>query len=182
MPVELGLKDALHVAIASCRAGERISPGGKVKLNDNGEAVRCNGKGVGVADPFRNEEILRGDSFWVLLGGTEVPNVRHVWDHPKFDFAPPTRPVERLKYVEQYAEQLKVPYDRLLADCKKAYEQGDSLPYPGEITDEEEFYECEDIFYEIWYEVEDELGLEYENVGSACCPEYDHPTLYHWND
>ena len=87
-PEELGIKDAIHTAIVSVRAAQAMEPGTKCNLNSDREAIPSS-KGIGVADPFLKKTILRGQTFWMLLGQTEVPNVQHVWDHD-IDFSPPT--------------------------------------------------------------------------------------------
>jgi hypothetical protein len=170
-PMELGDKDAIHVAIVAVRAARLISPGERCGLNEHREAVP-DSKGVGVADPFLKANIVRGQVFWLLLAQDAVPNVQHVWEHPTVDFAPPTREVERNKYLQQYADELGVTYEQLMAACAFVVENDDAAPYPG--TKDQKEWEDTDT-HDIWYEWSGETGHEFENYGTECCPEYNYP-------
>ncbi len=174
-PQELGDKDAIHVAIVSVRAARLITPGQRCGLNEHREAIP-DAKGVGVADPFLKSNITTGQTFWLLLNQDAVPNVQHVWDHPKVDFAPPTREAERNKWFQQHADQLGVTYDQLLDACQYVIDNDKSAPYPGTKDAEELEGAMEDIgdIFSTW---SDESGHEFENIGSGCCPEYQYPDV-----
>ncbi len=174
-PFDLGDKDAIHVAIVAVRAGKTINPGERCKLNEHREAVPDT-KGVGVADPFLKDKILVGDSFWLLLGQDAVPNVQHVWDHPTVDFTPPSREIERNRYLQRYADGLGVTYDQLMKACQTVVDEESPVAYPGTLVgvvaeNAIESLEVHDVFYE-W---KNEVGHEFENHGSECCPEYNYP-------
>lgn len=168
VPAELGVKDALHVAIVSVRAGQAIKPGQSCDFNEHREAVPSD-KGVGVADPFRKGTIFVGESFWLLMRDVEA--VEHHWEH-KLDFSPPEREPQYSRTLLEIAKEYGVTYQQLMEACRKVVETDESQPYPGSKT-EDELDAIEDD--ELWYEWADETGYEFENVGSACCPEYQHP-------
>jgi hypothetical protein len=174
-PEELGDKDAIHVAIVAVRAANVISPGERVGLNEHREAV-SNPKGVGVADPFRKGNITRGQHFWLLLDQDAVPNVRHVWEHPRVDFTPPAREVVRNTTLLDAAKELGVTYEQLLEACEYAVEHDRPAKYPGTFSADELDNAQDHIeLWEVWSEWGSETGHYFPNEGSACCPEYAYP-------
>lgn len=172
-PYELGDKDAIHVAIVSVRAGAAIAPGAKCNLNADREAV-CDEKGVGIADPFLKQTILKGESFWLLLNQDEIPNVRHQWDHPSVDFSPPVIEVKLNKYIQKYADELGVTYQQLMAAADFVMEHDEPAPYPGT----KDISAIEFDSYDFWYEWSNETLYEFANHGSECCPEYSYPEVH----
>lgn len=172
-PLDLGDKDAIHVAIVAVRAGEVIKPGDRVGFNEFNEAVQDD-DGPGVADPFR-KSIVRGDSFWMLLAQDEVPNVRHVWEHPSIKFDPPTRPVVENRYLKLIADGFGLTVAQLMDACSNYVHHSTKTPYRGPLTEEQLDEKWCDEKYDIWSEWADESGHEFENTGTACCPEYDYP-------
>lgn len=177
-PQELGDKDAIHVAIAAVRAAYMLMPGQHITLNDEREAVAASAKqSHGVADPFRKDPILRGDVFWMLLSQDQVPNVQHVWEHPKLDFSPPKKPPSRNSTLESAAKELGISYDMLMDACKYAVETGNPFPCTGPHNTPEKLEAAIERaeLHEIFSAWGDETGHEFDNHGSDCCPEYDYP-------
>jgi hypothetical protein len=174
-PDELGSKDAIHTAIVAVRAATSMEPGTRCKINKYNEA-EPDSKGVGVADPFLKNTIIRGRPFWLLLAQDEVPNVRHVWEHPTVDFSPPTRDVELNYSIKSAAELFGVTYDEVMKAANSLVYKEKSLPYTGKMT-EEQFEEACDNFdrWDFWSEWASETLYEFENQGSVCCPEYNYP-------
>ena len=172
-PSELGLKDAIHTAIVSVRAASVIAPGQRCGLNEHREA-KPDVKGPGVADPFRKSNITRGQSFWLLLDQDSVPNVQHVWEHPKVDFTPPEREVELNCTIEELAKELGVTYQQLMDAVEHVVEHESPAEYKGTLTADELDAAQEDI-YDLWSEWGSEVGHEFYNAGTECCPEYDYP-------
>jgi hypothetical protein len=172
-PIELGIKDAVHVAIVSVRAGQHLSPGDECTMNEHGEAIK--GKGLGVVSPFVRGDVLCGQSFWLMLFSSEVTTVKHEWVHPKFDFKPPTKDIEKNKYLERYAKDLEITYEQLMDACGNAVHNETTTEYSGTLS----FEVVEDkwgyIKYDIWYEWADEANYEFANYGTECCPEYETP-------
>ena len=173
-PAELGVKDAIHVAIVSMRAAKPIMPGERCGLNECREAIPDK-KGPGVADPFLKSPITTGDSFWLLLAQNEVPNVSHVWEHPSIDFSTPASAAKRNQYLASCADQVGVTYEQLMEACANVIETGEAALYPGTKTSSELADILNDIYSEVWYEWSVEVGHEFDNEGSACCPEYRYP-------
>ncbi len=176
-PEQLGTKDAIHTAIVAVRAASAINPGERCKLNEHREAVP-DSKGCGCADPFLKSTIMRGDFFWLLLCQDEVPNVQHVWDHPDVDFSPPTREVERNRTIKKYADEYQVTYEQVMEAADFVVEHDKPATYPGELNAEDLESVNEDLDqYDFWAEWSDEANHEFENEGSACCPEYRYPDV-----
>lgn len=174
-PMDLGDKDAIHVAIVAVRAGSLITPGQRCGLNEHREAVP-NEKGVGVADPFLKDNITIGQSFWLLLSQDQVPNVQHVWEHPAIDFTPPTREVVKNRWLQQHAEKLGVTYEQLMEACAYVVEHDKAAPYAGTKVGEDLADALDSIDrYDIFSNWSEESGYEFTNNGTECCPEYDYP-------
>jgi hypothetical protein len=175
-PEQLGIKDAIHTAIVSVRAGVAMQPGTRCKLNENREAVPDE-KGIGVADPFRKGIIACGRPFWLLMGQTEVPNVQHHWDNG-IDFSPPTVEPKRNPTLVSYAKEFGVTYEQILEAGQYVIDHDSPAPYPknGTKTAEEVEAANERIDkYDLWTEWADEAFHEFDNHGTSCCPEYDYP-------
>lgn len=169
-----GVKDAVHVAIVSVRAGQLIKPGSRCSLNEFNEAV-VNNKGYGIADPWLKSNIKTGDIFLLILGQNEIPNVRHVWEHPTIKFDEPTRDVKLNIYIQEQSENLGVTYNELMNAAEQLILKNKKTKYCGNKTEEQ----CEETWdnWEFWSEWSSETGYEFENSGSACCPEYDYPGI-----
>ncbi len=170
-PDDLGTKDAIHVAIVAVCAAKPIKPGQRCGLNKDRLAVPDE-KGCGVADPFLTQGIGTGQTFWFLLNQCEVPNVAHVWEHPTVDFAAPTVTVARNKWLQKVADNYRVSYDELMDACAYVVKHGNPAAYHGPLSADELEDVCND---DVWSEWADETGHEFEDYGSACCPEYAYP-------
>lgn len=80
-------RDAVHIAIVPCRAGQVLDGGTPVRLNNEGLAVQCRpGEAVGVVDPFIPDipGVEKGDWFWLCLYPKTITGLRHAWEHPAF--------------------------------------------------------------------------------------------------
>jgi len=177
VPQELGIKDAVHVAIVSVRAANAMKPGTKCSINTDGEATDCDGgKHIGVADPFLKNTILRGQNFNLVLNPDIVDNVTHVWDHPKFTFEPPKKPVKLNYTIENAAKHFGVTYQQMMDALAYVLEHDSPADYPKEITEDELDNLLDDFDrYDVWSEYAGEILYEFENMGSECCPEYAYP-------
>jgi hypothetical protein len=153
-----------------------MEPGQRCSLNKDREAIR-DGKGPGIADPFRKKTILSGESFWLLLAQDEVPNVQHHWEHPTIDFSAPSIEAKRNKWIQQDADALGVTYEQIMAAANYVVEHDKPAPYTGTLNAEELEKALDEKFerYDFWSNWADETLYEFENYGSACCPEYSYP-------
>ena len=137
-PEEVGVKDAIHIAIVSCRAGEYLTSSEKVTLNEHREAVapQDGAKHIGIVDPFLKGSLAKGDIFWMVMIPKQDQVVRHVWEH-KLDFSAPERAVQECEYLAPYAKETKTlsPLFKLF-NCSKTISELDVvlmgiLTHPG---------------------------------------------------
>jgi hypothetical protein len=84
-------RDAIHIAVASVVAGERLRPGQHIGFqegNDDGETVvgwlHGNEKAIGIVDPFLPHQAEEGERFWMFLNPNTITSLRHNWTHPAF--------------------------------------------------------------------------------------------------
>jgi hypothetical protein len=182
-PEVLGDKDAVHVAMVACRAGVLIQPGQRCGLNNKKELVP-NPKGPGIADPFRKTPILRGEKVWLLMNQDEIPNVQHTWEHPTVDFSPPSIEASKNATIGSVAEYYGVSYEQVMKAAQHVVKNDTPAKFPNKDWDEKfeiAFSEGDIDSYDFWYEWANETGHEFDNYGSACCPEYNYPEceLFH---
>lgn len=75
-------RDAIHIAVEPCVAGETLSPGQHIGQMDGiafSQAVH-----VGIVDPFLPDKVKEGEWFWLLVYPRKITSLRHVWSHPAF--------------------------------------------------------------------------------------------------
>lgn len=77
-------RDAIHLAVEPCIAGERLFPGQDIGLVD-GKASPKAGKLLGIVDPFIKGQIIEGERFWLIVYPRQITSLRHVWSHPDFE-------------------------------------------------------------------------------------------------
>lgn len=176
VPIELGFKDAVHVAIVSLRSAMALKPGQHITLNSDRDAICCKpGDSFGIVDPFLTAPVAAGTSFFGILHMDQIPNVRHNWDHPDHTFDSPTTEPKRNPYLVRYATQLGVTYEALMAACQLRVGREEQTVYSGPL-DENAFDEWDgSAGSDLWYEWANESGHEFYNNGTECCPEYDYP-------
>ncbi len=86
LPSRNSQRDAIHVAVVPVVAVDSFSPGERVDLDSDGNAILALGKGIGIVDPFLDQTdwIEPGEAFWLLLHPNTVTGMRHHWSHPSF--------------------------------------------------------------------------------------------------
>lgn len=77
-------RDAIHLAVEPVIAGQALSPGDDVGLDEKGRAVRRGVKLLGIVDPFLPVSLEPGDRFWLVVYPRRITSLRHVWEHPDF--------------------------------------------------------------------------------------------------
>lgn len=118
-------RDAIHLAVEQVTAGSSLKAGDNIGIK-NGVAVKGtlkNGvKNLGIADPFIQGGIAKGEQFWLVLYPRMITSLRHVWSHPDFDETPevleiksavsvPTPKELAYKWISDYAESFGNYYD-----------------------------------------------------------------------
>lgn len=98
-------RDAVHLALYPCVAGERLNPGQRVGVSKvTGHALAA-AKWVGVVDPFLDRAVEPGEKFYICVRPGEVTGLRHVYTHPAFDGGEAT--VTTRELTPQEAEAIK---------------------------------------------------------------------------
>lgn len=80
---ETAKRDAIHIGVEPCIAGEVLIPGENIGIID-GKAYNSGCKLLGIADPFMKSNIKQGEMFWLLVYPRQITSLRHVWSHPDF--------------------------------------------------------------------------------------------------
>lgn len=111
-------RDAVHVAIIPCEAGESLGPGTKVFVDrdDGGCAKRAFiTPAVGVVDPFLSEVVNRGERFWLMLFPGTITSLRHEWSHPVFPIGESDEVVQESKaWLSELADRSNISYEELI--------------------------------------------------------------------
>lgn len=84
-------RDAIHIAVASVIATEKLFPGASIGFvegethNHNVDVAACeHAMSVGIVDPFLRSPVLPGQRFWMFLHPNTITSLRHNWTHPAF--------------------------------------------------------------------------------------------------
>lgn len=83
---ESAFRDAIHIAVAPVRVGQKLQPGDRVGFNIDGLVVKESdqAKQIGIIDPFLSEPVKTLQHCWLFLFPNTVTSLRHVWHHPAF--------------------------------------------------------------------------------------------------
>lgn len=172
-PLNLGDKDAVHVAIVAVKACQAIKRGSGCSINQDGYA-ESGGDVVGYADPYRASDIEAGEVFWLLVKQQDIPSVKHTWEHPTVNF--PTELDESKAYSQWFirsCESIGLPPKTVMEACNYVVENDRPMPWNKEWGEWDD--SVNDDLYDLWSEYEDMSGYEFEDMGTACCPEKDYP-------
>lgn len=116
-------RDATHIAVAPCIAGEKLSPGEHAGIRSDGTAMgdHATAPAIGVVDPFLKRPVKSGERFWLYLYPGTITALRHEWSHPAFKNADAAAPVssprgsESEQWLRDYAVRMDADYDEMIA-------------------------------------------------------------------
>lgn len=125
-------RDAIHLAVEPCIAGELLSPGDDIGLLANNLALKntpssyeIDIKYVGIVDPFLKRDVQPGEKFWMIIYPRTITSLRHVWSHPSFtdevvEKSDPEYTEEQIeaseKWIRKFIDDNDTPdYDTLIA-------------------------------------------------------------------
>lgn len=123
VPKSDDLRDALHIAVISGVAGEKLRAGQNVKIQE-GVWMSCNiSNRMAVVDPYIRRPLNKGDLFWACLMPNSVTDVKHVWTHPDFPVKEETAmgkagfsPKDSEKWLREFVSQANCPqYNEVIA-------------------------------------------------------------------
>lgn len=152
-------RDAIHVAVEPCKAGELLHAGQHVKLLNGGFAHApfmmedC----VGIVDPFLRTPVQPGQWFWMLLYPRTITSLRHVWSHPAFEDKEPAAPdkAESEAWLRDFCDNYDAPdYDHLI-EAASGYDGDEYLLIDGQDA-------SGDIPDEVWYHLEIVMGTRFK--------------------
>lgn len=122
---DVGGRDAVHVAVISAEAGQKLAPGHHVgKKSSDGDklVVGVVDEPIGIVDPFLEEMVQKGQRFWLYLYPRTITSLRHNWTHPKFEdlpvasYAPPSQKLTSEQWLRAFVARSDCPsYEAVIA-------------------------------------------------------------------
>lgn len=139
LPDDVSGRDAVHVAVVSARATERLAPGQDVGMTGTGEDAGPSKKAIGIVDPFLRRAVMQGERFWLYLYPRTITSLRHHWTHPAFDDAAPeasySTPTSKLaseKWLKDFTASADCPgYHAVMAAAERIAD-GDVVGWDGD--------------------------------------------------
>lgn len=135
LPVDVGGRDAVHVAVISAIAGETLHPGQHVGLNDastddSDRVAATMTKHIGIVDPFLECVVYPQQRFWLYLYPRTITGLRHLWTHPDFDHVGDTydTPAHKLaaeKWLRDFAERADLSYKTVMQSAAEFVRSGE---------------------------------------------------------
>lgn len=141
-------RDAIHIAVVPVKAGAKLAPGTKVKLQNTVDPiVVAAGKrhpSVGVIDPYLDAPVQAGQQCWLYLNPGSITSLRHAWSHPAFPMAMVLTDAERAKseqvtnmllgdrqksidFMTELASDLGMSFEAFMSQLEECLESGDSF-------------------------------------------------------
>lgn len=120
-------RDAIHIAIISMVAAERVNPGQEVGIDKDGEASGVAQPFVGVVNPFLQQSVAPRERFWLLLNPYTITSLRHEWVHPAFDSDQESKLAISRKFVKEFAALYGFGEDQFMTHAGYYAESGDDL-------------------------------------------------------
>jgi hypothetical protein len=119
-------RDAVHVAVMPCRAGEPLEPGARVYIDMETQVAlnAVTSPPVGIVDPYLAAPVERHGVFWLCLFPESTTSLRHEWTAPVIDRALSERWLRDFvarKYDVDYDDMMRVAL--AIADGDESYER-----------------------------------------------------------
>lgn len=77
------VRDAIHVPVVPVVASVKLHPGECIDFKEG--VVFSSHKGIGIVDPFLNDDVSPGEKCYMFLKPGSVTKLWHDWTHPKLD-------------------------------------------------------------------------------------------------
>lgn len=160
-----GCRDAIHVAVLPVVAGVDIRRSARIKVahGTTDVALPAHGPeygdpGIGIADPFLDCVVRKGQRFWMFLLPNTITGLRHDWTHPALDdVRVPGSEAET--WLRSFAEKWNFDYDELIAEASSIPQADHFITARGvDLHDAEELGPDHDLF---WQHLEALTGERY---------------------
>lgn len=136
LPDDAGGRDAVHVAVVSAMASEKLFPGQDVGIGEQQgrdyEAI-ASAALIGIVDPYLKMPVLKGERFWLYLYPRSITGLNHHWTHPAFpddaradaSYAPPSAKLDAEKWLRDWAGSADCPgYEWFIAEAANLADGG----------------------------------------------------------
>lgn len=145
LPDDAGGRDAVHVAVISAVANERLFAGQDVGFdrmpNSTSEgAASTKGTHLGIVDPFLKVAVQAGQRFWLYLYPRTITGLNHQWAHPAFPdakggtvYVPPSQKLQSEQWIKDFGEHHGVTLRDMIAAAKNHLETGEYLCRGGDL-------------------------------------------------
>lgn len=126
LPDDAGGRDAVHVAVISAVAGQKLHPGQDVGFpspDQTGERTATTGAAtkLGIVDPFIQGAIMPDQRFWLYLYPRTITGLRHQWTHPAFSddtgtvYGTPAHKLAAEKWIRSFADRQNLTYEEVMS-------------------------------------------------------------------
>jgi hypothetical protein len=147
LPDDVSGRDAVHVAVVSAEAGDKLTPGQDVgfsgELSERGEqiakAALLTVDPIGIVDPFLKGLVWPKQRFWLYLYPRTITSLRHQWTHPAFSddpgsaYSPPSQKLASEQWLRSFIDRSDCPdYDTVIAAATGNHaknDEGDNYTY-----------------------------------------------------
>lgn len=138
-------RDAIHIAIFPAIAGMELKAGQHVGILEGSTLFGKTKKTVGIVDPYLETPVQEGERFWLFIYPNTVTSLKHNWTHPAFedevaksenkeDIFHLIKSFESRKWLENFAEEHGISYDKLVEGANEYLETGEFSVHLGTDT------------------------------------------------
>ena len=138
LPDDAGGRDAVHVAVISAIAGEKLFPGQDVGFGIPGtidvqqeQRAKTGVLPLGIVDPFIKGAVMPDQRFWLYLYPRTITGLRHQWTHPAFSddagtvYGTPSQRLAAEQWIKDFVVKSDCPgYEELMAAAAQVADNG----------------------------------------------------------
>lgn len=167
LPDDAGGRDAVHVAVFSATADEKLRPGRAVTLIEAGEpdarVVPGAKDAIGIVDPFLDASVMPGERFWVYLNPRTITALSHRWSHPSFEdtetaYAPPSEKLTSEQWIRDWTKGADCPGYEAVMDAAARIADGEVVGWDDDFIHFDGRDAQGEIPPEFWHHAEIVLG------------------------
>ena len=119
---EIQPRDAVHMAVMSVQAQERLCPGDPV--SEHGKRSK-DSDSIGIVDPFLDGPIFKGEIFWIFIYPRTISGLRHHWEHPLLEENSTESSSENKKWIQNWAYNNQIGYEELMEAAEDFLHSGE---------------------------------------------------------